>query len=132
MSPLVSAAELAKSLSDVRILDARPSAEAYARGHLPGAFHASLEADLSSAQLPGHDPARGGRHPLPPPPWFQRKLDGWGIATGTPVVVYDEQSGANAAARAFWMLRALGHRDVRVLDGGLQAARAQGIPLTAE
>src|ERR1700729_3645401 len=105
MGPLISTTELRSRLSDVRLLDARPSAEAYAAGHLPGAFHAGLDRDLSGAMLPGHDPARGGRHPLPSPQWFGRKLDAWGIADGTPVVLYDDQAGANAAARAFWMLR---------------------------
>jgi thiosulfate/3-mercaptopyruvate sulfurtransferase len=132
MGPLVSARELAARLSDVRLLDARPSADAYAAGHLPGAVHASLDKDLSGAELPGHDPARGGRHPLPTAASFRRKLDAWGIARTTPVVVYDDQGGANAAARAYWMIRAVGHDDVRVLDGGLASARAAGIGLTAD
>jgi thiosulfate/3-mercaptopyruvate sulfurtransferase len=132
MGPLVSPEDLASRLHEVRLLDARPSAEAYAAGHLPNALHAGLEADLSGARLPGHDPSHGGRHPLPAPEWFGRKLDGWGISRGTPVVVYDDQGGANAAARAYWMLRALGHDDVAVLDGGFAAAKSVGILLTTD
>jgi thiosulfate/3-mercaptopyruvate sulfurtransferase len=132
MEPLISAADLARRLDDVRVLDARPSAEAYAKEHLAGAIHARLDADLSATQLPGHDPAHGGRHPLPPPSLFAEKLRAWGIGPSTPVVVYDDQGGANSAARAWWMLRALGHDEVAVLDGGLASARAAGIPLTAE
>ncbi|MCC6528414.1 MAG: sulfurtransferase [Polyangiaceae bacterium] len=131
MKPLVSAHELAR-LDAVHWLDARPSADAYAAGHLPGARHASLEEDLSSARVPGHDPAHGGRHPLPPPEWFGRKLDAWGVALTDTVVVYDDESGANAAARAYWMLRALGHERVAVLDGGLASARRAGLALTSE
>lgn len=37
------------------------------------------------------------------------------------VVIYDDQSGANAASRAWWMLRAVGHEQVAVLDGGPQS-----------
>jgi thiosulfate/3-mercaptopyruvate sulfurtransferase len=48
------------------------------------------------------------------------------------VVVYDEQSGANAAARVWWMLRALGHDKVQVLDGGLAGAQASGLTPTSE
>jgi thiosulfate/3-mercaptopyruvate sulfurtransferase len=132
MGPLISAEELARRLSEVRVLDARPSADAYAKGHVANAIHAGLDADLSGALFAGHDPARGGRHPLPSPEWFAEKLDAWGISRETPVVVYDDQSGANAAARAWWMIRALGHDDVYVLDGGFEAARAAGVPITTE
>lgn len=48
------------------------------------------------------------------------------------MVLYDDQNGANAAARCWWMLRAIGHRAVRVLDGGLAAARAGGAVFTTE
>jgi thiosulfate/3-mercaptopyruvate sulfurtransferase len=44
--------------------------------------------------------------------------------------VYDDKNGANAAARFWWMLRALGHRNVQVLDGGWQAILAVGLPLS--
>jgi thiosulfate/3-mercaptopyruvate sulfurtransferase len=47
-------------------------------------------------------------------------------------VVYDAQGGANAAARAWWMLRAVGHQAVSVLDGGWQAAVAAGVPVDAD
>ena len=50
----------------------------------------------------------------------------WGITPASQVVVYDASGGGNAAARLWWMLRALGHRQVLVLDGGLAGA-ASGI-----
>ena len=37
-----------------------------------------------------------------------------------PVVVYDD-ADSTAAARAWWLLRYFGHRQVRVLDGGFAA-----------
>jgi len=127
---LISAAELRTRLSALRLLDARPRAEVFAAGHLPGALHADLERHLSTASDPGHDPARGGRHPLPPVARFAAQVGAWGIGPGTEVVVYDAQGGGNAAARLWWMLRALGHGPVRVLDGGLPAALEAGLALT--
>ncbi|HJW44023.1 MAG TPA: rhodanese-like domain-containing protein [Geothrix sp.] len=130
--PLISAPDLRDHLSTVRLLDARQGAAAYAAGHLPGALHADLDHDLSAAADPGHDPARGGRHPLPPVPRFAARLGQWGITPATEVVVYDASGGGNAAARLWWMLRALGHGRVRVLDGGLPAALEAGLRLTEE
>lgn len=130
--PLITAPDLRHRLAALRLLDARPDAAAYASGHLPGALHADLNRHLSTASDPGHDPVRGGRHPLPPLDRFTAQLGVWGIDPGTEVVVYDASGGGNAAARLWWMLRALGHERVAVLDGGLQAALEAGMELTAE
>lgn len=127
--PLISATDLRPA---ALLLDARQGDGDYAAGHLPGALHAHLERDLSTAWEPGHDPALGGRHPLPPPERFARRLGDWGITPQTEVVVYDASGGGNAAARLWWMLRAIGHEAVRVLDGGLAAALAAGCSLTTE
>jgi len=96
------------------ILDAR-SGDAYAAGHMDGALHADLETQLSAAGDPGFDAARGGRHPLPSMERWLGQVAQWGIAPHTRVLVYDDQDGANAAARAWWMLRAIGHAKVQVL-----------------
>jgi thiosulfate/3-mercaptopyruvate sulfurtransferase len=124
-----------EQLSAVRALvlcDVRsgPSAKGdYARGHLPGAIFIELEHELSAAS---GDAACGGRHPLPDPRTFAARLGVWGIDRESHVVAYDDQNGANAAARLWWMLRALGHERVQVLDGGLKAAVAAGLTLTSE
>jgi len=130
-SPILTVDELRPLLSapQVRILDARSvndAPAAYAAGHLPGAIHVNLERDLA-APAPGF--VRGGRHPLPDPDRFAAQLGRWGITPATDVIVYDDQAGANAAARVWWLLRASGHDRVQVLDGGLAAARAAGLPL---
>ncbi|MGZ5432412.1 MAG: sulfurtransferase [Thermoanaerobaculia bacterium] len=96
---------------NVVILDAR-TPEAYAAGHLEGALHADLETQLSA---PG-DPAKGGRHPLPPLDRWLRQVEEWGITPETRVIVYDDANGANAATRVWWMLRAIGHENVEVLS----------------
>lgn len=98
--------------SDAVLLDAR-SASAYAAAHAPNARHADLETQLAEVR----DPRKGGRHPLPPLERWLRQLGGWGITPSSQVVIYDDANGANAAARAWWMLRAVGHEDVAVLDG---------------
>lgn len=137
-TPLLAPEDLARWLLDpeltgapIRLLDARPGEsgrEAYASGHLSGALHVDLDTDLAAI---GPDPARGGRHPLPPLEVWCARLGALGITPEHHVVVYDAQGGANAAARAWWMLRAVGHRAVSVLDGGWQAAREAELPVDA-
>jgi len=125
---LISAAELAERLADVRVLDVRggeAGRSAYLSEHIEGASWVDLDRDLAAV---GEDAAVGGRHPLPPIEAWCRRLGDWGIAPGTDVVVYDDAGGAFAAARAWWMLRAVGHRRVAILDGGWQAAVEGGLP----
>ncbi|TGE23962.1 sulfurtransferase [Hymenobacter aquaticus] len=130
--PLISAPELLQRQQTEHfvLLDARSGPEArqrYQAAHLPGALFVDLEQDLAR---PTADAAQGGRHPLPPVAEFARLLGCLGITPETPVVVYDDKSGANAAARVWWMLRGVGHAAVQVLDGGLPAAQVAGFPLT--
>ncbi|MBJ7574591.1 sulfurtransferase [Luteimonas sp. MC1828] len=93
--------------------------------HIPGAYYAHLERDLSAAHAPG-----AGRHPWPDEAAFARTLAGWDIVKDSQVVVYDAADGA-FAARAWCLLRLAGHAAVAVLDGGLAAWRAQGLRLDA-
>jgi len=132
---LVAVDALAARLGDpaLRLLDARavladPAAgrAAYAASHLPGAIHADLDRDLSEHAVAGQ-----GRHPLPDPAAFARRAGAWGIGPAQQVVVYDAGDGSMAAARAWWLLTVLGHTRVAVLDGGLAAWRAAGLPETA-
>jgi thiosulfate/3-mercaptopyruvate sulfurtransferase len=132
-SPIISAQELSHLLAsdrDVVLLDARPGTVDYAAGHLEGARHADLDTQLSAARDSSANPAHGGRHPLPPLDRWLRLLGEWGIDPATRVVVYDDQAGANAAARAWWMLRSVGHEAVSVLDGGFRAATEAGLKTT--
>lgn len=94
--------------------------EAYRREHLPGAVFVDLDRDLAA---PPGDGSRG-RHPLPDAAAFTAAMRRLGVGSG-PVVVYDAGPGF-AAARAWWCLRYFGHRDVRLLEGGLAAWRAGG------
>jgi len=104
----------------VMLLDARggPDAAArFAQAAIPGARRVDLERELSA---PFTDAAVGGRHPLPDYQEFVQRVESWGIGPRTPVVVCDDKGGGNAAARGWWMLRAIGVQQVAVLDGGCQ------------
>jgi len=128
LDPVVSARELAV-LTDVVFVDCRSDVNAYRAGHLPGARHAQLERDLAA---PAPDPARGGRHPLPSVHDFAATLGRWGITPSSRVAAYDDQNGANAAARLWWLMKAMGHHNVQVVDGGLAALRDAGFALTTD
>lgn len=97
----------------------------YAASHLPGARFLHLDKDLS-APMNG----RNGRHPLPDPEKLAAKLGAAGVGPATQVVAYDGQGGAYAA-RAWWLLRWLGHDAVAVLDGGFGKWVREGRPLSA-
>jgi thiosulfate/3-mercaptopyruvate sulfurtransferase len=126
---LVTASELEELLATgkpVTILDvrwelARPDGrEAYAAGHLPGAVYVSMEDDLTDHDVPGR-----GRHPLPSGRAVEAAARRWGIGSDTTVVAYDDWNRAGSA-RAWWVLKAAGLPDVRILDGGLAAWTAAG------
>jgi len=98
----------------------------YEEGHLPNAIFFDLETMLASKN---GDPAIGGRHPLPTPEDFCKLLGKAGITPSTTVIAYDDKSGANAAARFWWMMRAIGHEHVCVLNGGISSALDAGFIL---
>ena len=134
MSPLIAAEDLRELINtaDAVIIDARGGVDAAVRfrnGHIGGAVFLDLEADLSQK---GPDAAVGGRHPLPDIHAFARLLGDIGIAPATRVIVYDDKAGANAAARFWWMMKALGHEKVQVVNGGLAALEKAAVPMSTE
>lgn len=124
-SPLISTQSLAEMIDrpEVRIIDAswRLTGGNFRAEHcaarLPGAVYFDLEAisDRNSA-LP---------HMLPTPEAFAEAVGAMGVRETDALVIYDSQ-GIVAAARVWWTFRAMGARDVRVLDGGLAKWRAEG------
>lgn len=126
MHPLISVDELEKIRDEVVLCDLRwdlsepdKGRSTYEHGHIPGAVFVDLDADLAAT------PGQGGRHPLPHPEDFAQTLGSLGIAPETYVVVYDDMGG-RIAARMWWMLRAIGHERVQLLDGGYQAWTGAG------
>ena len=119
-------------LLDCRFDLADPGAgeRAYAQGHLPGAHYLHLEQDLSAPKVDPTGRFRG-RHPLPSREQFAALCASLGIQPGVPVVAYDAQGGM-MAARAWWMLRWIGHDAVAVLDGGIAAWTAAGGALSTD
>lgn len=102
---------------------------AYAQAHARGALYAHLDRDLSSPRAPDpRSPSFTGRHPLPSREAFSATLGRWGITPATDVVCLDAH-GCPYAARAWWLLRWMGHSRVRVLDGGWQAWLDAGGPV---
>lgn len=128
--PLVSTAWLAERLDapDIRVADAswylpqagRDARAEYRAAHIPRAVFFDIEelSDETSA-LP---------HMLPPPAKFASRMRKLGLGDGHLIVVYDGQ-GVYSSPRAWWMLRAMGHKDVAVLDGGLPKWRRENRPL---
>jgi thiosulfate/3-mercaptopyruvate sulfurtransferase len=106
------------------LLDPEAGRRAYRQGHIPGAYYAHLEEDLSGPVTPD-----SGRHPLPAAQHLAHTLGKWGIRETSQVVVYDDAGGA-IAARLWWLLRWLGHRACAVLNGGLPAWKGQNLPLS--
>ena len=116
--------ELQKKLgaSDLCLIDVRP-AEQFAQGHIPGAVHFDLfglslvdtrEAPLKAFMYMIH-----------------HVLELRGVNEAKEVVFYEENSGMRAA-RGLWFLEYFGHPNVRMLDGGMQAWKAAGFPVTTE
>jgi thiosulfate/3-mercaptopyruvate sulfurtransferase len=131
MRPIITVADLAGAADPTVVLDVRyrlggpPGHGEYVTGHIPGARYVDLDTALAGA------PGPGGRHPLPDPEVFGAAMRGAGVRVDRDVVVYDDANGWGPA-RAWWLLRWAGHERVRVLDGGLGAWRAAGLPLSTE
>jgi thiosulfate/3-mercaptopyruvate sulfurtransferase len=127
-SPLINVTDLedrpTHTVLDVRWqLRTGSQPDLYASGHIPGAVFVDLDRDLAAPA------GEGGRHPLPSAEDFQRAMRAAGVNNETTVVFYDDANGL-PAARAWWLLRYFGHRQVALLDGGLGAWLAAGRALT--
>jgi thiosulfate/3-mercaptopyruvate sulfurtransferase len=104
------------------LTDLEAGPRAYATGHIAGARYLHLERDLSGPVTP-----ETGRHPLPDPRLLAEKLGRAGVGRHTQVVAYDDAGGVYAA-RLWWLLRWLGHRESAVLNGGWQQWLKEGRP----
>jgi thiosulfate/3-mercaptopyruvate sulfurtransferase len=128
---LISAEELAAQTSGIvfdcrfSLVDSRAGRREFESGHIPGARFADLEKDLSAP------PGKGGRHPLPGRDAFAAWLRSQGVNSDSRIVCYDQNSGA-LAGRLWWLVRWLGHENVCLLDGGLDAWLGAGYAVDSE
>jgi thiosulfate/3-mercaptopyruvate sulfurtransferase len=125
MSNLISTEWLAAHLQEVRVVDAswympgekRQPAKEFEAGHIPGGVFFDIDGIADHAtDLP---------HMLPKPGEFSKAAGVLGIGDGETVVVYDG-AGLFSAPRAWWTLKAMGHEDVKVLDGGFPKWKREG------
>jgi thiosulfate/3-mercaptopyruvate sulfurtransferase len=125
MSELVSTQWLSEHLGEVRVVDAswympedkRAPAKEFEAGHIPGAVFFDIDGIADhQTDLP---------HMLPTPQEFARAVGALGIGDGETVVVYDG-AGLFSAPRVWWTFKAMGHPEIKVLDGGLPKWKAEG------
>jgi thiosulfate/3-mercaptopyruvate sulfurtransferase len=134
---LIAPEALAERLAEFRVFDAtvaldrpaeggpyvaRPRREDYLAGHIPGAAFADLVHDFA-------DPEAPFPFAVPSAERFAAVAGAHGIGPGVKVVVYS-QTSVMWATRLWWLLRYFGFDDVTVLDGGLAAWTAAGLPVS--
>ncbi|MEC4576351.1 sulfurtransferase [Streptomyces virginiae] len=124
-APLVGADWLAARLGapGLVVLDASVGAHRAAGHRIAAARPFDLDGALS-------DHAAPVPHTMPGPAGFTEALRSLGVDDTDTVVVYD-CAGVYSSARAWWMLRAMGFDRAAVLDGGLPAWTAAGLPVEA-
>jgi thiosulfate/3-mercaptopyruvate sulfurtransferase len=110
------------SNADVSVVDTRP-AELFSSGRIPGARHF----DPYFVNCDDTDPA-----PLASFTRMWANMLGWRGVKPTDTIVFYGSFTDMCAARAFWFAEYLGHGDVHVLDGGIDAWVAAGLPVERE
>ena len=91
--------------------------------HIPGAVYANLDKNLS-----GRVTSQSGRHPLPFPRSFAVFLARSGWTPDKRIVAYDAHGGA-FASRLWWLMKYFGLGNTSLLDGGIGAWMAEGLPM---
>jgi thiosulfate/3-mercaptopyruvate sulfurtransferase len=133
VTPLVSPQWLKQHLSDpaIVVLDIRSAidgggAEAYAKGHIPGAVHS----DYDKA---GWRVTRNGvPFMLPTLAELEKLVGETGIDEDSHVIVVPagvHVTDFGSAARVYWTLKVVGHPSVSILDGGFAAWQAASYPV---
>ena len=99
----------------------------YDESHIPGASYAHLDNDLSGEIISGTT----GRHPLPSVDVFESWLRSRCVSNNDQIIVYDQHHGG-IAARLWWMMNWVGHKNVAVLNGGWEEWTRLGLPVSSE
>jgi thiosulfate/3-mercaptopyruvate sulfurtransferase len=130
-SPLVSASWLAQHIDDVDLIVLDASSSSNISGKKPefedcfiqGARYFDLNNKFSDSNAPFPNT-------MPSQEQFQQEARNLGINNESSIVVYDNL-GLYNSPRVWWMLKAMGHKHVAVLDGGLSAWVHAGFPTSA-
>jgi len=132
---LISTAQLAQHLTDPAwvifdcrhdLINAGKGERVYREGHIPGAYLANLDIDLS-----GEKTGINGRHPLPSPAAFTAFFARHGVTNTSTIVAYDDVGG-QFASRLWWLARWIGLPSVLLLDGGIPKWIAEARMLSRE
>ncbi|WP_105619910.1 sulfurtransferase [Vallitalea okinawensis] len=102
------------SKSNVIVIDAR-SAEDYAVGHLDGAVH------LNPSELTVSEPVKAT---IAPKEQVEAVLSSKGISNDSIIYVYDNSAGVYAG-RVWWTLKAYGHNNIKLINGGQKAIESE-------
>lgn len=132
--PIIQAVELLKLYRSENIIlvdvsNGKNAKSNYDAKHLEGALFIDLNSQLAEIK---DDLSIGGRHPLPKIGNFAKTISDLGISPKSHIILYDDKNGSNAAARFWWMLKAIGHEKVQVLNGGIQEAEKNNFPLSSK
>jgi len=119
---------------DLRVVHVGHDKRAYNKGHVPGAVLSELHRDLA---IKGTAPETGDAERgslLPSGEQLEASLRRWRVGEGDRVVLYDDVGLNRHAIRAYWLLRRSGvpAERLHVVDGGLEAWRRAGHPLTTD
>ncbi|MEF9992409.1 MAG: sulfurtransferase [Romboutsia sp.] len=108
------------------LMDKEYGEKCYNKEHITGAVRVDLENQLSS-NICEH----GGRHPLPNIDELKKTFESVGISNKSMVVAYDE-GDLSGPSRLWWILKYLGHKDVYILDGGIEVFKNLGGETSSE
>ena len=133
MSNIVNANWLKENLNNEKLvivdcrfdlMDKNYGKNSYEKSHIENAVRVDIETQLS-APVTTH----GGRHPLPSIEDLKSTFENIGISNDSIVVAYDE-GDLSGPARLWWILKYLGHKEVYVLDGGIDSFKEAGGKVT--
>ena len=120
---LIEPDELVKLLGgNVVLIDARKY-EDYKAGHIPGAL------PFSTYEMFADDSSLEGMKAFAET--IANRFMIAGVTLERPVVVYDDDTGMRAA-RELWLLELIGHRNARMLHGGMNYWRRVGGPVSTD
>ena len=108
------------------LMDKNYGKNSYEKSHIENAVRVDIETQLS-APVTTH----GGRHPLPSIEDLKSTFENIGISNDSIVVAYDE-GDLSGPARLWWILKYLGHKEVYVLDGGIDSFKEAGGKVTTK